>query len=184
LIHSYAGIGSRDISDVESRLLTRIANYMSESGYVLYSGNADGSDIAFQRGCNGLGVAFLPWIGFNKELESKVLYSIKSTQDAYDSVKKYHPAPEKLGTGGTALMARNYHQIHGIGELPLVDVVIYCASEGNGVVSGGTAQAVRIARDLGIPTINVRSKSFEGKIRELPIYDRPDMNELLEIFSK
>lgn len=50
MMHSYAGIGSRDISPEEATSITKIANIMHEKGYVLYSGHADGSDYTFECG--------------------------------------------------------------------------------------------------------------------------------------
>ena len=53
-------------------------------------------------------------------------------------------------------MCRNTHQILGYKEFPRVSFVVYCANESCGIVSGGTSQAVKIARDMGIPTFNIR----------------------------
>lgn len=44
---SYAGIGSRDITPQEVLDIYKIANLLK--GYTLYSGNADGADISFQK---------------------------------------------------------------------------------------------------------------------------------------
>ena len=63
-MRSYAGIGSRNISDSEINIITKISNFLSKK-FICYSGNADGSDITFQKGSNGNYISFLPWYEFN-----------------------------------------------------------------------------------------------------------------------
>ena len=182
MIHTYAGIGSRDITDTENSTIVRLASLLQKRGYVLYSGNADGADIAFQYGCNGFGVSFLPWIGFNQHLHSKVIKCHNITTDAYASVDMFHPAPEKLSKAARTLMARNYHQIHGIYNLPRVDFVVCCATIKGDEVTGGTGQAVRIAKSLGIPVINLRDPLWEGYVRLIPRIDPPKMEDILDLY--
>ena len=46
---SYAGIGSRDITNTEAVRIKTVAKQMARQNFILYSGNADGADIAFQN---------------------------------------------------------------------------------------------------------------------------------------
>ena len=62
---SYAGIGSRHITTKEKHIITKIADKLSNS-FILYSGNAEGSDITFQEGSQGQCVIMLPWKSFNE----------------------------------------------------------------------------------------------------------------------
>ena len=65
----YTGIGSRNIPDTYFNLIVVIAEYMAKQGYILRSGGADGSDTAFEIGCdkvNGKKEIYLPWKSFNK----------------------------------------------------------------------------------------------------------------------
>ena len=48
----YTGIGSRNIPDTYFNLIIAIAEYMAKQGYILRSGGADGSDNAFEIGCD------------------------------------------------------------------------------------------------------------------------------------
>lgn len=168
---AYAGIGSRTITSIEKDRIKLIAKIMAKAGYILYSGNAEGSDIAFQEGSDGKCVIMLPWKGFNEEeydyTFSRDYFILGDSREGIESINKDHPAPTSLSRGGRALMARNYHQIHGYREYPKVSLVIYCANERNGQVEGGTGQAIRIARNQNIPTINIRLDGWKEKIKEL-----------------
>lgn len=155
----YAGIGSRDITDKEASLILAISSKLSEK-YIVYSGNAPGSDITFQLGSEGKCVIYLPWSGFNKEeydpLRSIAHFDVGNTDIGREYAAKYHPCYGQLKEGGKRLMCRNTHQVLGFKEYPRAEFVVFCANEVAGEVSGGTAQAVKIARDIGVPTFNIR----------------------------
>lgn len=164
---SYAGIGSRTITKQETLDIYDIADFLRKR-YVLYSGNADGADIAFQRGSCGGCVLWLPWKNFNKDKywEPALNRIAYQTDLAKESVDKYHPAPYNLSDGARKMMARNYHQIMGLKNLyPVVSFVICCADYDENDVKGGTGQAVRIAKKREIPVYNLRELG-KGKILE------------------
>lgn len=174
---SYAGIGSRDISEKEKLRIESISKLFSSKGYILYSGNADGTDLVFQKNCKGKCVIMLPWRSFNIEKydytkKAKDYLIIKEMEykksiKAFRSVDEFHPNPKALKTPGKLLMARNYYQIHGFGEYPRVELVICCADPSQkNIVKGGTGQAVRIAMSLNIPIINLREDGWYDKIRK------------------
>ena len=161
---SYAGIGSRDITKTEEVQIKTIAKQMARENFILYSGNADGADIAFQIGSNSQCVLMLPWKKFNEDSYSTTgcieAFDLGDSKDGLWSVDKFHPNPSALSDGGRRMMARNYHQIHGNGRWPLVSFVICCSKEVDGNVIGGTGQAVRIAKSLNIPVFNIRKKGW------------------------
>jgi len=171
-IKSYAGIGSRNISKEETETITQIANRLSED-YVLYSGNADGADIAFQTGSDGACVVFLPWKDFNLNHynhQDAIMIVPEITYENDNSVDEFHPCPEALGIKSRAFMRRNYHQVMGYDplNLPIVDFVICCADySGNNDVKGGTGQAVRIAKSKNIPIINIRKKQWQKELERI-----------------
>jgi hypothetical protein len=160
----YAGIGSREITEEEARKILLISSKLSKR-FTVYSGNADGSDITFQRGSGGKCVIYLPWVDFNKnEYDPKhsiAYFDVGSTSIGQEYAKKYHPVYSKLSRGGKALMCRNTHQILGYKEFPRVSFVVYCATEIDSQPQGGTRQAVSIARDIGVPTFNIRNNEIE-----------------------
>lgn len=178
-MNSYSGIGSRNITAKESKRISLVSDYMFSLGYVLYSGHADGSDVSFEQHCQGFGISFLPWDGFNKNLISSTIKISNISQSAYESVSQFHPNSKSLSSGALKLMARNYHQVCGIGSLPVVDFVIFCADEKNGNVLGGTGQAVRIAKSLNIPCINLRSYDWKEQIEKIPKVQQPTTEEIL-----
>jgi len=171
----YAGIGSRDINKIEFAQIKKIADILSRKGYVLYSGNANGSDIAFQQGSNGKCVLMLPWSGYNDE-KYKVTHSLDnfdlgSTDKGRIATQKFHPNSKFLPQGVNKMMGRNYHQINGVdGTIyGLVNFVICCAttnSKKDGV-EGGTGQAVRIAVSQKIPIINIRDDGWQTALKNV-----------------
>lgn len=172
---SYAGIGSRTITIDEAKAIQRVANKLAQLNYILYSGNAPGSDINFQIGSNNKCVLFLPWKDFNTK-EYDVTRSIDrcvvgDTKDGLKSVEDFHPAPKSLSRAGRSLMCRNYHQVVGYQTYPSISFVICCANytlvEDKMKVEGGTGQAVRIANSKNIPVFNIRCDNWLNKLKDL-----------------
>lgn len=162
---SYAGIGSRNISDAELKLISLISQKLSRY-FVLYSGNAEGSDITFQSNCNNNCVIMLPWLSFNKTQydinNSKAYFDVGNTPEGNASVDEFHPYPENLSQGARRMMARNYHQVSGYDIYPQVSFVVCCADPlPGGDVKGGTGQAVRIALYKQIPVVNIRKDRWQ-----------------------
>jgi hypothetical protein len=167
-MRAYAGIGSRDITDVERRQIEKIASVLAKR-FIVYSGNAEGSDIAFQTGSRGKCVIFIPWNGFNDDKyslkESIECYEVGEEKEGRDCVVRLHPNPSALRQGGKKLMARNFYQVAGFLKYPEVEFVICCALvDKNGKVKGGTSQAVRLAEERGIPVINIRVDGWKERL--------------------
>lgn len=177
---AYAGIGSRNITLAERQIIKRIAKQLSTK-FILYSGNAEGSDISFQEGSNGNCVVMLPYKGFNIKcfdyIKKSKEYFVLKTDEAIESVKKFHPNPSSLNSWGFDLMVRNYFQINGYEEYEQVSFVVCCAKTKNGKVMGGTGQAVRIALSRNIPVINIREEGWKEKLRDL--YDKFELESTM-----
>jgi len=179
MVRYYTGIGSRNISAREQRIIKLIAQLLREKGFIVYSGNAKGADIAFQEGSDGECLISLPWSGFNKYLYDYENRSIDRLivpnvytpdfKDGLDSVEVFHHNPKKLDDRGKRLMVRNYYQVTGFNNYPKSEIVICCADEDDrGRVMGGTGQAVRIAKSMKIPVINIREEiNWLKRIKEL-----------------
>ncbi len=161
LVLTYAGIGSRTITAAEEACIEQVAGELAKYDYICYSGNAEGSDQAFQRGSGGRCVLFLPWPGFNGSFPAMHSVVCGDTKAGSLSVRQYHPKPAALGRHAWALMTRNYHQVFGLGEWPKVQFVLCCADQTGVVVHGGTGQAVRIANGHEIPVVNLRYPGWE-----------------------
>lgn len=167
---TYAGIGSRQISQTEKATILEIAGRLAKLEYVVYSGNADGSDMTFQTGSGGKTVLMLPWKGFNNKVynveNSLAWFDLGNGHDGQSSVKEFHPAPDNLSSGANKMMARNYYQIHGVPYkgFPQVSFVICCADQDKNGIKGGTGQAVRIATSMWIPVVNIRAEGWEDRL--------------------
>jgi len=98
----YAGIGSRETPEEVQDMMTEIASYLEDKGYMLRSGNANGADQAFAKGVKRAAQIWLPWMEFNQWFSlsyPKHEYAVINTDDidAYSSIEKYHPKPKSLG---------------------------------------------------------------------------------------
>jgi hypothetical protein len=164
-MRSYAGIGSRQITDEERHKIKVIAKKLADAGFIVYSGNAEGSDVSFQEGSEGKCVLLLPWKGFNKHVydvnKSIDQFEVGKSDEGQATIEKYHPSPKSLTYGGRLMMARNWHQIVGWEQYPQVEFVICCANRDNsGKILGGTGQACRIAEEKGISVFNIRDETW------------------------
>lgn len=155
----YAGIGSRRTPESVLKDMELIGEILAGKDCILRSGGAEGADQAFERGCDkvkGKKEIYLPWFGFNNE-DGIVP---KMTDSLMEFSAKYHPNWDNLSQGAKKLMARNACQVFGItGDQP-VDFII-CWTP-NGEITGGTGQALRIAKDFGIPVFNLGSMSLDN----------------------
>jgi len=142
----YAGIGSRETPINLQPLIDKIVNTLSE--YTLRSGGAPGADSMFEKNAINKEI-FLPWKNFNNN--KSTLFNISS--DAFIIARKYHPSYDSLSDGAKKLMARNCYQILGFDLKSPVDFVICWTKDGKN--TGGTGQALRIAKDLNIPIFNL-----------------------------
>lgn len=157
----YAGIGSRRTPEPVLSEMFDIGFQLSERGWGFRSGGADGADTAFEQGHTSVAECvkeiFLPWKGFNGHKSD--LYEI--SLDAYELAEETHPAWEHLKSGGRKCIARNVHQILGKNLNSPVDITIcYCEDENK----GGTAFAIKVAKDRTIPVFNLY---FEEQREEL-----------------
>jgi len=170
---AYAGIGSRDITEREKTDIFFAAATLRARGWLVYSGNADGSDVTFQRGSENNCVVFLPWRTFNEDVydcgAAKACFIAGDSTEGIASISYYHPQAARImdKQGVRALMARNYHQVMGFGDYPQVRFVLCCATPNGKGVEGGTGQAVRIARDKGIPVLNIREDGWKTELDRL-----------------
>ena len=150
-MNSYVGIGSRETPSDIQKLFAKVATYLSEMQFVLRSGGAKGADKAFEVGCdmvNGLKEIYLPWKGFEGSDSNLIVDDIK----AYEIAEMYHPYWHNLSQGAKKLQARNSHQALGL-DLNSPAKFVLCWTK-NGKGSGGTGQAIRIAKAHDIPVFD------------------------------
>jgi len=144
----YAGIGSRETPSSLKPLINSIVEKLEAKGFTLRSGGANGADSFFEEKATKKEI-YLPWKGFNKN--ESTLFNV--TQEALEFAKKYHPKWENLSEAGQKFMGRNGYQVLGLDLKTPVEFIICWTPEGK--MTGGTSQAMRIARDMNIPIYNL-----------------------------
>jgi hypothetical protein len=151
---AYTGIGSRQTPKEVKAHMASIATYLGREGFILRSGGADGADTAFESGCDS--------VNGNKEIFRPTDYI---PQWAFDTVASFHPNPRALTKYGRRLMARNALQVFGRSSNDPTELIICWTLGGSG--KGGTGQAIRIARRLGIPVVDLGKGDLDDHLIEI-----------------
>ena len=140
--------------------MSSLAESLSDEGHVLRSGAARGADSYFEKRAV-LKEIFLPWEGFNNRSSKETGVHHCPEEWQRDIAMKYHPRWIFLNRRARLLMMRNACQIFGprLGS-PKTDFVLCWTPDGKD--SGGTGQALRIARDLEIPVFNLKNSDDIG----------------------
>lgn len=161
----YAGIGSRETPPGIEPMIDEVCKIMDKFGYILRSGAAPGADSMFEKYTTGEKEIYLPWKGFNENISEFYLdnIDIEFVQKAKSMAIKYHPRWNSLSLAAKKLMTRNSFQVLGLDLQTPVSFVV-CWTQG-GKIAGGTGQALRIAKDLGIPIFNLYNKDCLHKIK-------------------
>lgn len=163
-----AGIGSRQTPLSVCVQMVQIGAWCLANQIEVRSGHAEGADYAFERGAARNCTVFLPWAGFNKQLE--MLGSPIVVEEDFDlELRKYHPAYSRLTPGAKKLMGRNVCQVKY--NNIFVDAVVCWR-----VKQGGTDFALSIARDFQIPIINMHDEKFKSAEKVIQELQRIDEN--------
>jgi hypothetical protein len=154
-----AGIGARVTPSEVMDMMTFIGVWCRENDIWVRSGHADGADWAFEVGAQEKCIAYLPWASFNAHLESKAQKPVmKPNCHTLKITEQFHPAFKKLTYNVLCLMCRNVNQVLGKDlNSPVSAVVCWTA---DGLDSGGTGQAIRIARHHKIPVLNMKLDQY------------------------
>ena len=150
-----ACIGSREISTEVAEALNMLGTYIVESGTVLISGNAKGSDQAFANGGNSIDptmvMLYLPWATYEKQaikegnriIDVSLIDKVPVRKARFEKLASdHHPAWNKLTQGAHRLMLRN------AAIIAKADLVLAYPSK-NKQGGGGTGHGIRIANTLG-----------------------------------
>lgn len=141
----YVGVGSRSCPPNEIARMEYIGELLSYIGYTLRSGGAKGSDLAFEKGCD---VVSGP---------KEIYYAYDATGDAMKVAESVHPAWQNCDDYAKRLHGRNAMQVLGRDLQEPADFLICWTKDGQ--VKGGTATAINIAGDNGIPVYNLALES-------------------------
>jgi hypothetical protein len=162
----YAGIGARLAPADMLALAEMVAERLDERGWTLRSGHAPGMDQAFETGAGCNAEVYLPWPSFehSESLEADVIVD-RPTSAAYNIAARFHPAWDRASKGARALHARNVHQVLGRDcDMPSGFVLCWTL---NGEVRGGTGQAIRVAREYGVPIYNLADPNVLRRVEGL-----------------
>lgn len=195
----YTGIGSRETPEDVQYEMMHWAKKLARLGYTLRSGAADGADTAFEKGTyNNLGIPdsreiYLPWKGFNAESDQRrhmdnnsPLFLDALPADIQKSAEfiahNHHPYWRNLTIGGKKLHTRNVLQVLGR-DLMTPSKFVLCWTK-DGLASGGTGQALRIAEAKKIPIYNMNNpfamELFQQHIFSFYENDHKTVNELIK----
>ena len=171
----YAGIGSRETPTHIQTIMNQVARYLENEGWILRSGGATGADSAFEEGIHDEAKEiYLPWAGYNNHPSELNPKKYPFTQQEQDFTAHYHPRWSACSPSAKLLHQRNTRivigceQIHG--AVVQLSRFIICWTI-KGAVTGGTGQALRIARHYQIPIINLESatspKELEAQLLQI-----------------
>lgn len=164
---TYAGIGSRKTPEAVAGLMELVAARLARLGWILRTGGAEGADFEFEVGARVVSEdaveLFLPWPSFAERARDGAALPPKTwttpTLLAYQIAERHHPAWVSMTRGPRALHARNVHQV--LGEHcddPAAFVLCWTpdgATTEPTAKTGGTGQALRIAKAYDVPVYNL-----------------------------
>ncbi len=159
----YAGIGSRKTPKEVLSTMSDVAANLEDAGLILRSGGAAGADAAFFAGLENESNSqiFIPWQGFQGfSGTDEAVYCLDKMHPGHQAkamelAEQHHPAWQKLTPGAKRLMSRNCMQVMGP-DLETPSSFVLCWTPG-GSGSGGTGQAIRLAKQNGIPVFDMGS---------------------------
>lgn len=164
----YAGIGARDTPlDIMEIIFAFAASLRAKD--VLRTGGAPGADTAFYQGALSKSLPielFLPWPGFQGHQQA---LNSDPSEEAMEIARKFHPFFANLKPAARKLQARNSYQILGL-DLKTPCNIVVCwtpdgSLDGSSRTSGGTGQALRIAKAHDIEVVNLSIPEHLARIK-------------------
>ncbi len=140
----YAGIGSRETPQEIGFTMYGVAQSLAQRGHILRSGHADGADTYFENGCNSIAP-------IQKEIFTAAHVGENSPWLVHAEL--FHPAWNRCSPFAKKLHARNSAIVCGPFLNDAVKFIVCWTKDGK--ASGGTGQALRIAKAYGIPIFNL-----------------------------
>lgn len=147
-IEWYAGIGSRKTPTHIQAQEDNIATILAKRGFWLRSGGALGSDTAFEYGAGS---------------KKRIYRPHEATDESRQFASQFHPKWHKCSPEARDLLGRNPFQIMGDNMLGPNSKFVVCYTE-DGLDSGGTGLAMRIAFWLKLPIFNLFFPDAEDKL--------------------
>ena len=171
---AYNGAGSRETPTHIADIMEEVGFKLSQEGWTLRSGGADGADNAFQAGASNsfsevIPEIYLPWYGFNSLYTQPCLMfpsSYKNWTQAQQIAKEIHPNWEACSDGAKSLHSRNIYQVLGQDlDSPSKFLICWGKEDRQGDVLGGTRTAWMLAKKNNIPCFNLNRKEHLERIQ-------------------
>ncbi len=150
----YTGVGSRETPRKIRRLMERISVFLSENGWTLRSGGAEGADKAFEL-CATKKKIFQPDIReYNDELWRK----------ASNIAREHHPVWHNLKEQTRMYLVRNVFQVLGKDLDNPSDFLVCWTPDGavnknqRSKETGGTGQTIAVADSYDVSIFNLKRK--------------------------
>ncbi len=163
MTHYYAGIGSRETPKELEEDCKAIAVALGEAGLTLRSGGAIGADTYFEDGAEGFPMEIYLHKGDGEFSLDNMDDDIVKEAEAI--ARRFHKRHHTWSTNTKKLMTRNTFQVLGK-DLKTPSKFIVCWTE-DGKASGGTGQAMRIAKHYNIPIFNLKNETDVLNLRDL-----------------
>lgn len=169
----YSGVGSRfGVPPKIEILMVDLGAVFAENGFILRSGFAKTSDIAFQEGHEKVRIdnmeIYLPYEGFNRSktqhLKNKgfLVTDENILKDAQQIASTLHPKWKSLDEYEKKFHTRNVFQVLGKTLDIQSDFVVCYTPDGaettkeTSIKTGGTATCIRLGDRLEIPVFNLK----------------------------
>lgn len=156
--------------------MTEIAWALARRGWILRTGGAPGADQAFEHGVTVEQIeVYLPWPRFEGHA-GRAVKLMRPTPAAYEVASRFHPEWPILTPGAQKLHARNVHQVLGH-DLRTHSRFVICwtpdgSLDGSGGTSGGTGQALRIAKAHGVTVFNLAHPEHAERLAQFMLVER------------
>lgn len=154
---TYAGLGDNQTPENILEVIRITAILLAHDAHLCITGGCQGAEQAFANGAliaGGRVRIFLPWQSFESLWIAKlptdrteIITLQEDDKAAFDSVKTFHPAYDKLTPSVKAINARYFN------ILANAQMLICWTKEGK--LIGSTGQAIRIATYMHLPIFNL-----------------------------
>jgi hypothetical protein len=156
---AYTGVGSRAVPGELGQLMFAVARTCAHLGLVLRSGGAEGSDRAFEHGCDAGG-------------GQKEIWKAKdATAEAIEIAGRFHGAWHLCTPYVRQLHGRNVFQVLGR-DLQHPSAFLICWTpdgcrrhEDRTIATGGTGTAISVASSYGVPVYNLKLEQDLERVR-------------------
>lgn len=152
----YCGVGARKTPKKILNIMADVAIKLSEMGFILRSGRAEGPDTVFG----------------DNAIKKEIYYPSDCTKESIAMAKKFHPTWDDLSMFGKKLHGRNPFQVLGRNLDDPVTFLLCWTPDGainhneRSIKTGGTGTAISIADYFGVPVFNLKRDDHKRRIEE------------------